>query len=73
MIAALKGDTDTTIVLLRAKADVNAKDIVRVGLAGCMVVSVQRLSTISGVECAGAKVEMSRACCCSVSHADSIS
>ena len=26
-----------------------------------------------GVECAGAKVEMSRACCCSVSHADAIS
>ena len=25
------------------------------------------------VECAGAKVEMSRACCCSVSHADAIS
>ena len=25
------------------------------------------------VECAGAKVEMSRACCCSVSHADVIS
>ena len=26
-----------------------------------------------GVECAGAKVEMSRVCCCSVSHVDVIS
>ena len=72
MMAASGGYTDIIIALLKAKADVNHKDEVRVGLAGWMVVSVQRLSTISGVECAGAKVEMSRACCCSVSHADSI-
>ena len=73
MAAASGGHTNIAIALLKAKADINAKDMVRVGLAGWMVVSVQRLSTISGVECAGAKVEMSRACCCSVSHADAIS
>ena len=33
---------------------------------------VQRLIT-PWVECAGVKVEMSRACCCTVSHADVIS
>ena len=61
------------IALLKAKTDINTKDNVRVGLAGWMVVvCVQRLSTL-GVECAGVKVEISRACCCSVSHADVIS
>ena len=57
MRTAHTGATDIAIALLKAKADVNVEDKVRVGLAGWMVVSVQRLSTISGVECAGAKVE----------------
>ena len=64
MRTTCNGCTDTVVELIKAKADVNAEDEVRVGLAGWMVVSVQRLSTISGVECAGAKVEVSRACCC---------
>ena len=34
MIAGEKGNTDTTVVLLKAKADVNVKSDVSVGLAG---------------------------------------
>ncbi len=48
MKAALKGHTDIAIALLKAKADINAKDEVRVGLAGWVVVCVQRLSTLWG-------------------------
>ena len=40
MRAARFGYTDITIVLVKAKADVNAKDQVRVGVAGWMVVCV---------------------------------
>ena len=43
-----RGHTDIAIALLKAKADINAKNYVRVGLAGCMVVCVQRLSTLWG-------------------------
>ena len=52
---------------------INHKDGVRVGvghrcrrLDGGVCVCVE-------LECAGVKVEMSRACCCSVSHADAMS
>ena len=49
MAAAREGHTDIAIALLKAKADVNAKDQVRVGLAGwMMVVCVQTLSTLWG-------------------------
>ena len=48
MAAARYGRTDIAIALLKAKADVNHKDNVRVGLAGWMVVCVQRLSTLWG-------------------------
>ena len=48
MLAAWLGHTDIAIALLKAKADINAKDNVRVGLAGWMVVCVQRLSTLWG-------------------------
>ena len=48
MAVAWKGHTDIAIALLKAKADISAKDIVRVGLAGWMVVCVQRLSTVWG-------------------------
>ena len=48
MMAAIGGHTDIAIALLKAKADINAKDKVRVGLAGWMVVCVQRLSTLWG-------------------------
>ena len=49
MLAAVNGHTDIAIALLKAKADINAKDNVRVGLAGWMVVvCVQRLSTLWG-------------------------
>ena len=48
MFAADRGHTDIAIALLKAKADINAKNNVRVGLAGCMVVCVQRLSTLWG-------------------------
>ena len=48
MAAASGGHTDIAIALLKAKADINAKDNVRVGLAGCVVVCVQRLSTLWG-------------------------
>ena len=47
MAAARASDTDIVIALLKAKADINAKDDVRVGLAGWMV-CVQRLSTLWG-------------------------
>ena len=47
MRAAFKGHTDIVIALLKAKADINAKDNVSVGLAGWMV-CVQRLSTLWG-------------------------
>ena len=40
MMAAMNGHTDIVIALLKAKADTNAKDDVRVGLAGWMVVCV---------------------------------
>ncbi len=41
MEAALEGHTDIVIALLKAKADINAKnDYVRVGLAGWMVMYV---------------------------------
>ena len=46
MWAAGAGETDTVIALLKAKANINAKDNVSVGLAGWMVVFVQRLSTL---------------------------
>ena len=48
MAAANEGHTDIAIALLKAKANVNARDKVRVGLAGWMVVYVQRLSTLWG-------------------------
>ena len=48
MMAAGSGCTDIVIALLKAKADINAEDKVRVGLAGWMVVCVQRLSTLWG-------------------------
>ena len=48
MRAADRGHTDIAIALLKAKADINAKNNVRVGLAGWMVVCVQRLSTLWG-------------------------
>ena len=48
MFAAIMGHTDIAIALIKAKADINAKDRVRVGLAGWMMVCVQRLSTLSG-------------------------
>ena len=48
MEAAIYGHTDIAIALLKAKANINAKDNVRVGLAGWMVVCVQRLSTLWG-------------------------
>ena len=48
MSAAFNGHTEIAIMLIKAKADINAKDDVRVGLAGWMVVCVQRLSTLWG-------------------------
>ena len=48
MAAAIMGYTDIAIALLKAKANINAKDNVRVGLAGWVVVCVQRLSTLWG-------------------------
>ena len=48
MAATDRGHTDIAIALLKAKANINAKDNVRVGLAGWMVVCVQRLSTLWG-------------------------
>ena len=42
MAAAFEGHTDTVIALLKAKADINAKDKVRVGVAGWIVVCVCR-------------------------------
>ena len=48
MRTAYGGRTDIVIALLKAKANINAKDNVRVGLAGWMVVCVQRLSTLWG-------------------------
>ena len=48
MWAARRGRTDIIIALLKAKADINAKTDVRFGLAGWMVVCVQRLSTLWG-------------------------
>ena len=48
MMAAMEGHTDIAIALVKAKADVNHKDDVRVGVAGWMVVCVQRLSTLWG-------------------------
>ena len=48
MRAAIEGHTDIVIALLKAKANINAKDWVRVGLAGWVVVCVQRLSTLWG-------------------------
>ena len=40
-MAASKGLTDCVIDLIKAKANISAKDSVRVGLAGCMVVCVR--------------------------------
>jgi len=71
MWAAGSGHTDTVIALVKAKANIDHKDNV-VSLAGWMVVCVKRLITL-WVMCAGVKVEMSRACCCSVTHANTIS
>ena len=48
MEAAEYGHTDTVIALVKGKANINAKNIVRVGLAGWVVVCVQRLSTLWG-------------------------
>ena len=42
MVAAYAGHTDCVIALLKAKANINAKDQVRVGLAGWMLVCVCR-------------------------------
>ena len=42
MVAAPRGHTDIAIALLKAKADINTKDKVRVGVAGWMVVCVCR-------------------------------
>ena len=42
MMAAITGHTETAITLLKAKADINHKDTVRVGLAGWMVVCLCR-------------------------------
>jgi len=44
--AAWNGYTDIAIALLKAKANINAKNKVRVGLAGWDVVCVQRLSAL---------------------------
>ena len=38
MVAAARGHTDIVIALVKAKANINAKDTVRVGLAGWLVV-----------------------------------
>ena len=46
--AAFEGHTDIAIALLKAKANINATNNVRAGLAGWMVVCVQRLSTLWG-------------------------
>ena len=43
MVAAHVDQTDIVIALLKGKANVNAKNNVRVDLAGWMVKSVQRL------------------------------
>ena len=40
MMAADRGRTDTVIALLKAKANINHKDYVRVGLAGWTVACV---------------------------------
>ena len=48
MMAADNGHTDIAIALVKAKADINHENNVRVGLAGWMVVCVQRLSTLWG-------------------------
>jgi len=48
MVAAFDGHTDCVIALVKAKANINHKDDVRVGLAGWMVVCVHRLSTLWG-------------------------
>ena len=48
MKAASDGHIDVVIALLKAKANINYKTRVRVGLAGWMVVCVQRLSTLLG-------------------------
>ena len=37
MMAAMEGHGDIVITLVKAKADINAKNNVRVGLAGWMV------------------------------------
>ena len=42
MGAACYGHTNCVVALIEGKADVNAKDKVRVGLGGCMVVCVCR-------------------------------
>ena len=42
MKAVLRGHTDITLALVKAKANINAKNNVRVGLAGWMVVCVCR-------------------------------
>ena len=48
MSAAIEGRTDTVIALVKAKANIDDKDEVRVGLAGWMVVCMQRLGTLWG-------------------------
>ena len=40
-MAAMRGYTDIVVALVKAKADINAKDKVRVGLAGWMVVCAE--------------------------------
>ena len=42
MAAAINGRTDIAIALIKAKAKINRKDDVRVGLAGWIVVCVCR-------------------------------
>ena len=48
MMAVYHGRTDIAIALVKAKANIKAQDNVCVGLAGWMVVCVQRLSTLWG-------------------------
>lgn len=75
MRAARHGHPGVAITLLKAKANINDKNKVCIGLAGWMVVVVCVCVEVKhplgfGIECAGTKMEMSRECCCSVSHAD---
>ena len=46
MKATICGHIDIIIALVKAKANINAEDDVRVGLADWVMVCVQRLSTL---------------------------